>query len=112
MTAMNYIDAPERSLTQRMEALARANEVRLYRARAKRELKAGRVGLIDLLEDPMWESAKLLDALLAMPRFGRVKANRALRRCGISPSRTLGGLTRRQQDALVAELGDRAWPGS
>ena len=34
--------APERSLTQRMDALKRANEIRTRRARLKRDLKAGR----------------------------------------------------------------------
>ena len=34
--------APERSLTQRMDALKRANDIRTRRARLKRDLKAGR----------------------------------------------------------------------
>ena len=35
--------APVRSLDQRMEALRRANEIRVERAQLKRELKAGDV---------------------------------------------------------------------
>ena len=34
--------APERSLNQRMDALARANQIRVKRAQLKRDLKAGR----------------------------------------------------------------------
>ena len=44
--------APERSLTQRMDALKRANEIRTRRARLKRDLKAGRVQIHGLLLDP------------------------------------------------------------
>ena len=44
--------APERSSTQRMEALRRANEVRSRRARLKRDLKAGRQTIHVLLLEP------------------------------------------------------------
>ena len=36
--------APVRSLDQRMEALQRANEIRVRRAQLKRDLKSGCVG--------------------------------------------------------------------
>src|SRR5207302_749250 len=41
--------APERSLTQRMDALQRANEIRSRRAQLKRDLKAGRQSIHALL---------------------------------------------------------------
>ena len=44
--------APERSLTQRMEALHRANEIRTRRAQLKRDLKGGRMSIHDLLLEP------------------------------------------------------------
>ena len=44
--------APERSLVQRMEALQRANEIRTKRATLKRDLKAGRASIHDLLLEP------------------------------------------------------------
>ena len=46
------VATPERSLTQRMEALTRANEIRTRRAQLKRDLKAGRVSIHDLLLEP------------------------------------------------------------
>ena len=98
--------APERSLTQRMDALARANEIRTRRARLKRDLKAGRVGIHELLLDPpeYLQTAKVFDLLLAVPKLGRVKANRALTHCRISPSKTIGGLSERQRQELVSYL--------
>jgi hypothetical protein len=98
--------APERSLTQRMEALKRANEIRSRRAGLKRDLKAGRVKVHGLLLDPpdYLQTAKVFDLLLAVPKYGRVKVNRLLNHCRISPSKTLGGLSQRQRNELVLYL--------
>src|SRR6476661_9197417 len=92
--------APERSLVQRMEALQRANEIRTRRAALKRDLKAGRVSIHLLLMEPpdYIETAKVFDMLLAVPKYGRVKANRILNQCRISPSKTIGGLSERQRN--------------
>ncbi len=98
--------APERSFTQRMDALRRANEIRTQRARLKRELKAGRAQIQALLLDPpeYLLTAKVFDLLLAVPKYGRVKANRILTQCRISPSKTIGGLSERQRNELVSLL--------
>jgi hypothetical protein len=98
------VAAPERSLTQRMEALQRANDVRSRRAQLKRDLKAGRQQIHELLLDPpeYLLSAKAFDLLLAVPKYGRVKVNKILGQCRISPSKTLGGLSERQRAELVA----------
>jgi hypothetical protein len=98
--------APERSLTQRMEALKRANDIRTRRANLKRDLKAGRVHIHGLLLDPpeYLETAKVFDLLLAVPKYGRVKVNRILTQCRISPSKTVGGLSERQRGELVSFL--------
>jgi hypothetical protein len=98
--------APERSLDQRMDALQRANAIRTMRAQLKRDLKAGRVSIHDLLREPpeYLETAKVFDILLAVPKYGRVKANKVLQTCRISPSKTIGGLSERQRNELVSLL--------
>jgi hypothetical protein len=98
--------APERSLHQRMDALARANEVRTQRAQLKRDLKAGRLTIHQLLLRPpeYVETAKVFDMLLAVPKYGRVKVNKILAHCRISPSKTIGGLSERQRSELVSLL--------
>ncbi len=98
--------APERSLTQRMDALKRANEIRTQRASLKRDLKAGRRQIQGLLLDPpeYLLTAKVFDLLLAVPKYGRVKVNRILTQCRISPSKTIGGLSERQRGELVSYL--------
>ena len=98
--------APERSLVQRMDALQRANEIRTQRAQLKRDLKAGRVSIQELLLRPpdYLETAKVFDMLLAVPKYGRVKVNKILVQCRISPSKTIGGLSERQRTELVSML--------
>jgi len=97
------IAAPERSLVQRMEALQRANDIRTRRAQLKRDLKAGRQPIHELLLQPheYLETAKVFDLLLAVPKYGRVKVNKILTHCRISPSKTIGGLSQRQRAELV-----------
>jgi hypothetical protein len=97
---------PERTHEQRMRALRRANEIRSRRAQLKRDLKAGKVNVEMLLSDPpdYVLSAKAFDMILAMPKYGRVKANKILTQCRISPSKTIGGLSERQRAELVLQL--------
>ncbi len=104
--AQKQSTAPERSLTQRMEALQRANDIRTRRAQLKRDLKAGRVSIHQLLTAPpeYLETAKVFDMLLAVPKYGRVKVNKILQTCRISPSKTIGGLSERQRAELVGLL--------
>jgi hypothetical protein len=95
--------APERTMVQRMDALHRANRVRSQRAALKRDLKGGRVTIGQLLLDPpeFLETAKVVDMLLAVPKYGRVRTHRILNQCRISPSKTIGGLSPRQRRELV-----------
>lgn len=97
---------PDRSLAQRMTALNRANEIRTERAVLKRDLKAGRKLIHDyLLEPPSWlETMKVFDLLLATPKNGRVKVNKILQQCRMSPSKTVGGMSQRQRIELVTTL--------
>ena len=98
--------APERSLDQRMEALRRANDIRTARAKLKKDLKAGRATIHTILLDPpeYLLTAKVFDMLLAVPKYGRVKTNRILNQCRISPSKTIGGLSERQRTELISLL--------
>ena len=97
---------PERSREQRMRALQRANEIRSARAQLKRDLKGGKAKIETLLLDPpdYVLSAKAFDMILAVPKYGRVKANKVLQQCRISPSKTIGGLSERQRTELVSML--------
>jgi|SRR6266853_1364177 hypothetical protein len=95
--------APLRSLDQRMDALKRANDVRVRRAKLKKDLKDGRIRIQAILNAPpeFVETAKVIDILMAVPKFGRVKAARFLNTCRISQSKTVGGLSERQRTELI-----------
>ena len=105
-TPTKHTAAPERTFNQRMDALQKANDIRTRRAQLKRDLKAGRVSIHTLLMEPpdFLETAKVFDMLLAVPKYGRVKANKILQMCRISPSKTIGGLSDRQRAELVGML--------
>jgi hypothetical protein len=86
-----------------MDALRRANEIRVRRAQLKKDLKDGRVRVEEVLSRPpdYVETAKVFDILMAVPKFGRVKAARFLNQCRISQSKTVGGLSERQRTELI-----------
>jgi hypothetical protein len=73
------------------------------RAKLKKDLKDGRVRVQQILSSPpdFVETAKVFDILMAVPKFGRVKAARFLNQCRISQSKTVGGLSDRQRAELV-----------
>lgn len=95
-----------RGLDERMDALKRANEIRTARTKLKKDLKEGRRNIHEILLDPpdYVLTAKVFDILLAVPKYGRVKANRILNKVRISPSKTIGNLSERQRAELVSQL--------
>lgn len=108
-TTPHHHVAPDRTLAQRMAALQEANRIRTRRAQLKRDLKAGRRNIADLLlEPPEWlETAKVAGIILAVPKIGRSKVNRILSQAAVSPSKTVAGLTHRQRIDLVGAIARR-----
>src|SRR5919108_3899924 len=106
MPTKTQATAPVRSLDQRMEALARANDIRVRRAQLKKDLKLGQVQIEEILREPpeYVSTAKVFDILMAVPKFGRVKATRYLNQARISQSKTVGGLSDRQRSELIGLL--------
>src|SRR4030095_7730437 len=86
-----------------MEALKRAHDIRVRRAQLKKDLKTGAANIDDVLRNPpdYVSTAKVFDILMAVPKFGRVKAARFLNQCRISQSKTVGGLSDRQRAELI-----------
>lgn len=104
-----HSQTPVRSLPQRMDALQKANEIRTRRAQLKKELKNGDKDIVDVLDNPPQYllTAKVIDILLVVPKFGRVKATRVLQRCRVSQAKTVGGLSDRQRAELIDTLEKR-----
>jgi hypothetical protein len=104
---MGTVLVPERSAAQRLDALQKANRTRVYRSRLKQRIKAGQVDAPSVLaanDDPLLYTMRVSDLLLAIPKYGPDKVRRLLRGCGVSPSKTLDGLTGRQRQDLVRGL--------
>lgn len=106
---ITHTHTPERSIQQRMDALENANSIRSYRATLKRDIKAQRASVVSLLLDPPeeLETMKIFDLLMSVPKFGRVKVNKLLQTCRISPSKTVGGMSDRQRAEIVGMLRGR-----
>jgi hypothetical protein len=99
-------NAPDRSLTQRLDALQEANRIRFARANLKRDLKSGRKSIQDIILNPpeYVMTMKVFDLALACPKYGRVKVNKIFTKCRISPSKTIGGLSSRQRGEMISML--------
>lgn len=97
---------PTRTEHQRLEALARANAVRVDRSRLKGRLKRGEEDIMQVLMSPppCVHTAKVAEILMALPKVGPVRASRILEECRISSTKTIIGLTPRQRNELIARL--------
>lgn len=93
-------------MTQRLKALARANEIRAYRKELKADLKAGRAYLADaiLSDAPELQTMRVRDLLLATPALGHRKVARALASCRFSSTATLRGVSERRRVELLAYI--------
>lgn len=92
--------------SQCMQALARANQVRLARAALKREVSAGRRGVTEVIVESPWEadSMSLSELLCSQRRWGRARSRKLLSSTALSEGKRVGTLTDRQRRILVAAL--------
>lgn len=99
----------DRSLQQRRDAIARANLIRSVRAELKRNVRLGNASVLAVLADPAPEylTMKVRTLLMALPKWGSVKATQIMNGCRISDAKTIGGLSDRQRDELVRHLTSR-----
>src|SRR5882757_7722275 len=70
----------ERGTSQCMEALARANQVRLARAALKRDISAGHRSVAAVVIESPWEadSMSLSELLCSQRRWGRARSRKLL----------------------------------
>lgn len=102
--------APSIVEPQHMQALARANEVRLARARMKREIASGQRRAVDVVSECPWEaeSMSLIELLSAQRRWGRARSRKMILAVGLTENKRLGTLTERQRNLLAGALASRA----
>ena len=113
MDAASIAPAPSTASTiqtpQHMQALARANRVRLARAELKRSIARGDLDAADVIKDCPWEteSMTLAELLTSQRRWGRTRARKFLLGLAMNENKRLGTLTSRQRMLISTELATR-----
>ena len=89
---------------QHMQALQRANEVRLARAELKRNIGLGTVSVAEVILMCPWEAASMTIAelLTSQRRWGTTRASKFLAGIGMPETKTVGSMTDRQRGLLAA----------
>lgn len=91
---------------QYMQALQRANEVRLARAGLKRRVASGELGAAEVLLGAYWEAENMTisDLLMSQRRWGHTRCRKLLMQVPVSENKTVGSMTERQRRALAQLL--------
>ena len=97
---------PAAKVPQHMQALARANEIRLARAAVKRSVAREETAAARVVRECPWEceTMTLAELLTSQRRWGRTRTRKFLFNLGLSENKRLGTLTERQRALLVEEL--------
>lgn len=95
---------------QHMQALERANSVRLARAELKRAIARGDKDPSQVVQECPWEteSMTIAELLTSQRRWGRTRARKFLLPLSLSENKRLGTLTSRQRRLLATELASRS----
>lgn len=104
-TIASPVEAP-----QHMQALERANLVRLARAELKRAIARGDMDASEVVRECPWqtESMTISELLTSQRRWGRTRARKFLTPLSLNENKQLGTLTSRQRRLLSTELASRA----
>jgi hypothetical protein len=91
---------------QHLQALQRANRVRLARAELKRRIAEGEITAGEVILSSPWEARSMAigDVLMSQRRWGSTRCRKFLAMFRISETKTVGSLTQRQRVALAAQL--------
>ena len=97
---------PNLSTEERAKALQKAQEMRSQRMALRKELKAGKVSLEDVLkrEDEIVTRMKVKYLLESLPNVGKITAASIMDEIGINESRRVQGLGKRQMAMLLEKL--------
>jgi hypothetical protein len=91
---------------QHLQALQRANAVRLARAELKRRVALGEITAAEVIMAAPWEadSMSVSDLLTSQRRWGHTRCRKFLQCIPMSETKTIGSMTERQRRALATLL--------
>ena len=97
---------PNLSKDERAKALEKAQEMRTKRMELRKELKAGKVTLAEVLkrDDEIVTRMKVKYLLESLPNVGKITAVSIMEEIGINESRRVPGLGKRQLAMLLEKL--------
>ena len=97
---------PRLSRRDRRKAGEKAVAARQERAKVKEQVANGQLFFFDLFKDERKSISrmKLSDLLQAVPGVGQIRADIIFDKTGISPSRRIGGVGKRQLELLRQEF--------
>lgn len=95
------IEAP-----QHMQALRRANEIRLARSELKKRVAAGDTTAADVILTVPWEAASMtiFELLTSQRRWGTTRTRKFCASIGMPETKTVQSMTARQRDLLASML--------
>jgi hypothetical protein len=94
--------APE--APQWAQHLSYGNEIRVYIAQVKRDLKKGERTIASVLADPMAGSMRLKPMLVSLPRIGEKTVKFELRMLQLDGDKRIRDLTDRQRQVILDML--------
>src|SRR5215212_5811482 len=91
---------------QHMQALQRANAVRLARAELKRRVADGDLSAAEVILDSPWEASSMTvsELLTSQRRWGHTRCRKFLQSIPMSEHKTIGSMTDRQRQAVAWQL--------
>ena len=101
---MNELALPKLTPGEKMQALAKAQEMRSLRADIRVKLKSGTMTLqevFDVADDEVIGRMRVSYLLQSLPQVGKVTSRRIMDEIGIHENRRVRGLGKRQVEALM-----------
>lgn len=98
---------PVLTLSEKKEALEKAQKMRSERKEIREQLKTGRMALSEVLSrdnDEVMGKMRVAYLLASLPRVGKTTAKKVMDEIGIDESRRVQGLGKRQKEALLARF--------
>ena len=99
-------DAGTAPAPQHMQALERANAVRLARADLKRRVAEGELSAAEVVMGVPWEASSMTisELLTSQRRWGHTRCRKFLQSIPMSEHKTIGSMTDRQRQAVARQL--------
>ena len=98
---------PQLSPEERSKALQKAQQIRSQRMEVRKQLKAGKLSLADVLnkaEDEVYAKMRVKYLLESLPQVGKITALKVMEEIGIDEARRIQGLGSRQKAQLLERL--------